>query len=203
MSVQLEAIRAFHRIPLFTSLSEEETYEIVRICRIHRLSEGSWLFRQGDEGRSLYFLESGSLDVVLEKDGREEVVARFGEFDVVGELALIEPAPRSASARATSESVVYEIVASDFDRLKSNGHPAAFKVIRALSRIVCKRIRAVNERIEAELAGAAPPDPSRVSRTATSRRVGASGAHTTAPREESGMFRRIAQRLWRGGNEDG
>ncbi len=99
MSFQLEAVRSLNRLPIFAGMSDEETYEIIRISRIHRVATGETLFVQGDIGRSLFILESGKLAIELEKDdGTRELVAEFGPGDAIGELALIDPEPRSATA---------------------------------------------------------------------------------------------------------
>lgn len=202
MSVQMEAVRAFNRIPLFSSLTEDETYEIVRMCRIHRMAAGRTLFTQGADGRSMYLVESGSVDVILEQDGRDEIVAQLGAYDILGELALVSPAPRSATARITSDAVIYEIVGTDFDGLIQQGHPAAFKLARAVSRIVCRRIRSVNERLEAELAGrpAPPPATGQFSAAGAGRASGATPGFASAS-SDTGMFRKMLSKFWKGGDE--
>lgn len=194
MSVQMEAVRAFNRIPLFSSLTEEETYEVVRMCRIHRVAAGRTLFEQGDDGRSLFLVETGEVDIELERETGHEVVAKLGAYDVVGELALVSPAPRSATARVTADAVVYEISAADFDRLVQQMHPAAFKISRSLSRIVCRRIRSVNERLEAELAGRPAPPPATGDFAAARPDDGSRGVE-----QDTGMFRRMMSRFWKGG----
>lgn len=193
MSVQMEAVRAFNRIPLFSSLSEEETYEVVRMCRIHRMASGRTLFEQGDEGRSLFLVESGGIEILLQRDAGQEVVAHLGAYDVVGELALVSPAPRSATARVVEDSVIYEIVASDFDRLVEQRHPAAFKIARSLSRIVCRRIRNVNERLEAELSGKPAPPPATSDFAEARPEDGSRGKEP-----DTGMFRRMMSKFWKG-----
>lgn len=187
MSMQMQAVRAFHAIPMFATLTEQETYDVLRICRMHKKSAGTILFRQGDPGSGGYLIESGTVDVVLEVEGKREVIARFGAGEVLGELSLIDPAPRSATAVVTADASIYEIPGDEFERLRGQFHPAVFKIIRYLSKVVCVRLRAVNVRIEARLNGRSlEPYESGNFPTARSsegdsvRRVGPTASHSAA-----------------------
>ncbi len=204
MTMQLDAVRAFHAIPMFSSLTSDEAMEILQICRAMRKPAGSVLFRQGERGDSAFIVESGVVDIVLEENARKDVVARLGPGDVVGELALIDPGPRSASAVITEDAVVYELPGEAFRALRDQLRPAAFKVVRHLSRVVCLRLRSVNTRIEALLAGRELP-PVEVSTTRPGRTAASPTVVTEAPEPEPaddapGVLRRVLSRFWSGGN---
>ncbi len=156
---QFNALKEFSKIPVLSQLTDQEVFDFVRLCKVHRLAAGDSLFKQGDEGRSMYIIESGQIDVYLERSAGRELVAEFSELDVIGELSLLEPGLRSATAEARSETVLYEVLGDDFNVMLSQMHPAAYKIVRAVSRIVCRRIRSVNTRIDAELSGGPAPPP--------------------------------------------
>ena len=82
--------------------------------RLLRLPGGEWLFRHGDEGDALYVVLSGRCEVVGE-DG--DVLVALGRGAVLGELALITGAPRSASVRARRDSELLELSRNEFERL--------------------------------------------------------------------------------------
>lgn len=196
-STQLAAVRVFRNLPLFAGLTDTETYDILRICGMETWAPGEVLFRQGDPGHSAVLIESGKIEILLETAaGRREVVARLGPGSVVGELGLIDPAPRSATAVAVEETSAYVLTGPRFDTLRRELNPAAFKVIRSLTRTVCERLRAVNQRIEAELMGAAPPpvttgrfdrlDPKELEAPLPPR----------DPNNDSGFIRRLVGRFW-------
>lgn len=204
MSMQLAAVRAFHAIPMFAALTDEETFEILRICRAHSKPAGTVLFRQGQAGHSAFVIESGTVDIVLDDNSRRAVLARLGPGDVLGELALIDPGLRSATAVVVSDSVLYEIPGEQFNVLREQMSPAVFKVVRHLTRIVCQRLRVVNSRIEAQLAGKEPPplvDPKH------SQRPASQAESTTVvepdPNESSGfgVVKRLLGRFWGTGSD--
>ena len=59
-----------------------------------------FIFREGDPGDCAYIIDSGMVEVSLDKDGRKLVVATLTKGDILGEMAIIDQLPRSASARA-------------------------------------------------------------------------------------------------------
>jgi len=151
MGTQLDAVRSFRKVPIFRTLSDDEMYEIIRLCHVHMFAPGHTLFRQRDHGESAFIIESGQIEIAVENDGVHEVIATLGPSDVLGELSLIEPGARSATAVVTEAAVLYELRGVEFQKLRDALNPAAYKVIRSLSRIVCQRLRGVNERIESHL----------------------------------------------------
>jgi cAMP-dependent protein kinase regulator len=71
--------------------------------------EGDVVFQQGDMGDMMYILHEGSLAVVREKDGTGTVVARLTRGDVVGEMALVDEGPRSATVKAIERSILVPV----------------------------------------------------------------------------------------------
>jgi diguanylate cyclase len=67
------------------------------------LPAGALLFAEGDAGSSAYLLNSGSIEIYLTRDGRDLILATRGPGEIVGEMAIIDNRPRSASARVTAD----------------------------------------------------------------------------------------------------
>lgn len=67
-------------------------------------SAGEVIFRQGYPGDHAYIIKRGEVEIVLENvDGSEEIVATLGEGEMFGEMAVMDDAPRSATARAKTD----------------------------------------------------------------------------------------------------
>lgn len=60
--------------------------------------KGVTLFREGDEGNAAYLVKSGSVEISTVRDGKKVVLTVIGNNQIFGELALIDGAPRSATA---------------------------------------------------------------------------------------------------------
>ncbi len=85
-------------IPLFSELSPEEARRLATFATETSAAEGQILMKQGDYSTDLIAIEEGSADVI--RDGQK--VASLGDGDVIGEMGLIERAPRNADVIATS-----------------------------------------------------------------------------------------------------
>ena len=91
------------RIPLFERMSPEEREELRGMMSQTTLRRGEVLFNEGDSGDRLYILLTGKVKLGhTSVDGRENLLAVLGPGEVVGELTLFDPGPRSTTATAVA-----------------------------------------------------------------------------------------------------
>ncbi len=84
---------------------------------------GEAVFRQGDVGDRVYIVKEGEVEVVREPEepGKPEtIIARLGEGEYFGEMALLSKAPRNATCRAATKLVTLSIDREDFNSLFSS-----------------------------------------------------------------------------------
>jgi NTE family protein len=99
-------------VPLFSGVAPSSCRKLAaRVKHVH-LAAGKWLFHQGDPGDALYVVRAGRLAVVDEE--AEVVLREVGRGDAIGELALLDGSPRAASVRATRDTDLLAIAATDF-----------------------------------------------------------------------------------------
>jgi CRP-like cAMP-binding protein len=99
-------------VPIFSDLSREAFLELTRGMVLHRVPEGEAVIREGEAGNSFYVVASGRLAVSrLDDGGRSVVLARLGEGDFFGEMALLSGAVRSATVTAEADGEVLELPA--------------------------------------------------------------------------------------------
>lgn len=92
------------------------------------------IFRKGDPGASMYIIVEG---VVKVHDG-DMILNQLGERDVFGEMAALDPQPRSASVTAIGEVLLFRMNQADLYKLMQRQPEVARSVIH----ILCQRLRA-------------------------------------------------------------
>ncbi len=92
---------AFERMPLFRDLGSDDLATLVATVRTRRHRRGDVIFRQGDPGDGLYIILSGRVKIsTLGQGGAEAILVTLRPNEFFGALALLDGAPRSASATA-------------------------------------------------------------------------------------------------------
>jgi CRP/FNR family cyclic AMP-dependent transcriptional regulator len=105
---------------------------------------GLHLFRENDRSRELYLIQSGTVRVYRTAGGKEIELATLEKGSVLGEMALIDGKPRSASARALDDCSVIIIDAETFHE-KIRGVPPWFM---SIIRMTSHKIRQANRRLQ-------------------------------------------------------
>ena len=137
-------------VPLFQKLKREHIMDLARASTMSELEEDDLLFEEGDEALDVLFVMSGSIRLTCDPGDIPYIVVGYVTGgDILGEMAVIDPAPRSATARAAKPSVVLHVPADAFNEFLSNGHPVAQALLRGIRSMMTQRIRVLNERIGA------------------------------------------------------
>ena len=97
------------------------------------MEAGRVLFREGDASDAVYFVVSGRLEAITSLGvGSERVLNEMGNGDIVGELGLLDGAPRAATVRAVRDATLARCSAESFERLMSRHAALAFHVARSV-----------------------------------------------------------------------
>lgn len=105
---------------------------------------GDIIFKEGDEGRLMYVLLEGQVDLRVKVDKGEAVIKTVSTpNDFFGEMALIDEKPRSATARAERKTRVLVVDGPSFEAMILQNGKFALKIIKVLS----QRLRSSNDRV--------------------------------------------------------
>src|SRR5690242_20470421 len=131
----MERYSILKHVPLFAELANAELEIVAAQSRRKRYPKGSIVFHEGDHGDCLCVILSGRVKVsLLGARGQEAIVRTLERLDFLGEIALIDDAPRSATVIAMEATEVLEIAREPFLTLVRE-HPAiALKVMAQLAR---------------------------------------------------------------------
>jgi signal transduction histidine kinase len=95
---------------LFSALSPDEFASLKRVTREATFPGGAEIFKEGDGGDVLYIVKSGLVQITaVVADGERQVLSRVPPGEVFGEFAIIDNQPRSATALAEVDTVLYVV----------------------------------------------------------------------------------------------
>jgi len=106
---------------------------------IVRVPAGHALFSEGDEGHLMFVLTTGSAEIIV----NNRVVETLQHGNIVGELGIVSPGPRSASVVATTDC---EFVAVDEKRFQFLVQQTPYFATQVM-RVMAERLRAVNQMV--------------------------------------------------------
>jgi len=130
----LERIMLLREIPIFADLSPEDLKYVAEIAHEEWYPQNTDIFRQGEDGSMMFVIVDGRLQVVRNMDGKDQILAERGPGDFLGEMAIIESAPRSATLHTQSEVRVLAIDDETFKGILRERPNVSFAVLRSLSR---------------------------------------------------------------------
>jgi NTE family protein len=120
-------------VAIFSGLPEDTLAQVTARGEWVDVAAGDWLFREGDPGTGLFVLRSGRLEVVREAGDSEVMIRALSPGAVLGELAVLTGAERSASVRARRDSRLLEISSDAFLALLRSDADFAIGVTRTMA----------------------------------------------------------------------
>lgn len=101
---------------------------------------GEYLIRAGDRGDFAYMIHQGQVQVYTKWAGRKVPLAVLGKTDIVGEMALLDNSPRSATVEALEDTYAVPITLDNLRESMRHNPETALTIIRVL----VKKIRDTN-----------------------------------------------------------
>ena len=97
-------------VPLFSALDSEDQAQLFSMMSTVSFRRGEKLFNEGDPGNCLYLLVDGKVKLGhTSSDGRENLIAILGPGEMIGELTLFDPGPRSGTATAVAPTEMLQL----------------------------------------------------------------------------------------------
>jgi uncharacterized membrane protein len=128
-------------IALFESLTDEDLTALSQRVAAVDYESGDVIFRQGDEGSSLFVIEDGGVEIAYGEGRARVVLASLFTGQYFGELSLFDGSPRSATATASKRSRLIRLDRADLVDFVNKNPAAALRIIAEMS----ERLRQTNE----------------------------------------------------------
>jgi CRP/FNR family cyclic AMP-dependent transcriptional regulator len=147
--VTKEIILFFMGQPIFDRINVEELKVIARHMSAVNLKAGETLFKEADRGNSVYFVVEGELDVIRnsEESGGQVNLATLKTGDSIGEMSIVDDAPRSATIVARTDAQFYFLSKSAFELILEKHAKIGIKILMGLSRLLSTHLRETSRRL--------------------------------------------------------
>ena len=144
-SLLVDKRKLLERVSIFSQLAPRELDQLAEISATKRLRPKQLLMRKGDEGSQVYVIISGRLKVYTAgEEGKESVLRIMDPGEVIGEIALFDGQPRSASVVALEPAALLVIQRRDLIPFLERNPKTAIKLLGALADLV----RRISEQFE-------------------------------------------------------
>jgi ABC-type bacteriocin/lantibiotic exporter with double-glycine peptidase domain len=131
-----------------SSLSAAEKDELARRLSRVRLEAGATLFEQGHPPVGLYLLVEGRVQLEMHEPGLAAFQIYEGHAgDLFGEVSLLDGSPTAARVATLTPVLLWHLPQEIFAHLWRNGDVIAMRLAIALGRLVCERLRRLNDRL--------------------------------------------------------
>lgn len=136
------------KVPAFADLSARELRGVAAIVHKREYKAGEPVFYQGDPGLGMYIIQEGEVSIrIAEHEGEDKELAVLTEGDFFGELALLDEAPRSASAVCHTDCLLIGFFRTDLFELIERQTDLGIKIVLKLAEILALRLRKTDKEL--------------------------------------------------------
>jgi len=138
------------KVPIFSDLKKGELREFERIIHQRHYQKNEVIFYEGEPGLGMYVIESGSVKIYKDYDDNtlKEELATLRVGDFIGEMALLDESPRSATALANEDTTLLGLFRPDFFNLVDKKPRLGNKILLKLAQMIAERLRLSNEELQ-------------------------------------------------------
>ncbi|MCW8826869.1 MAG: cyclic nucleotide-binding domain-containing protein [Gammaproteobacteria bacterium] len=140
-TTQKAVIHILRKLPLFSGLMDDEYKLLMSVCHLIELPRQKILFHADEAGHEIYLLLNGKIEIKAINSGHLGII-HPGE--VVGEMAVVRDALRSATATAIEDSLLFRINQSDLDLLLGKSPRVSYLIMKNIARELAERLATSN-----------------------------------------------------------
>ena len=129
-------------LPWAQDLEYQDIFTMSGYFKSYLLEEGQVLFDEGSTEAYMVIVLKGKVNIMkTTSDEGSKVITSMRAGKVFGEISLLDSGPRSASARAQTETIIYALSEEQFNKMQSEHPRIALLLVLKISKIVSQRLR--------------------------------------------------------------
>lgn len=133
--------------PFFVDLTDDELKVLAKIMNKKDFKTGDTIFRESEEGASLYVLKKGEVKACkTAPDGEAFTLTIMKDGEIFGEMSFLDGRPRSATLVAISDVETYVLDRDDFEGIIDENPRLVYKLMRNIVFTIHSIVRGMNSR---------------------------------------------------------
>jgi CRP/FNR family transcriptional regulator, cyclic AMP receptor protein len=150
-SPELDRIKFLKTVAFFNELSDRQLKTVSDILFDRKYETDELIFEEGQPGAALFLILDGKVAVEMRRENHTTILAILERGEFLGEMALLDEAPRSANARSLERTHTLALYRNDLSQLIQRDPQTACQIYRALAHIVGDRLRSTNQLMQMEI----------------------------------------------------
>ena len=129
-------------IPMFDQIKADDLKVVARHMNFMDFEQKEIIFSEGDKGDFICFITKGVLDVFKKNDkGNEVIIASLIRGRSLGEMAIIDDFPRSATVRSKTRSTLLILTRKGFEQILEQHPQIGIKLLKGLAKLLSMNLR--------------------------------------------------------------
>lgn len=133
---------------IFKNFDDKEIEQFLSHTEKKTFSTDTVIFNEHDSADTMYFIESGAVEVFIERKGKTIALATLKEGDFFGEMAILRREDRSASIKTLDECSVLALDRQTVLDIISRDGLLAAKFLFNLAEVIAERLTETNKEVE-------------------------------------------------------
>lgn len=139
--------KVLREMSFFVDLSDDEIKVISKVISKKNYKTGEIIFKDNEDGSSLYVIKRGEVKACkAAPDGELMTLTMMKDGDIFGEMSFLDERPRSATIIAISNTEVYCIDKSDFEKMVDTNPRMVYKILKNIIFTIHTIVRGMNTR---------------------------------------------------------
>jgi CRP/FNR family cyclic AMP-dependent transcriptional regulator len=140
-----EILKLLREVELFDGLTDADLKMVAALCKVRKYRAGDLLTEQGKNGRELYIISDGLVEVIVHEPTSDRVILNLGTGQLIGEMSLVDQGPRSATVKAVHDPTIVQVIRyKDFESLCKQDTNIGYRVMQNLAADLSFKLRHSN-----------------------------------------------------------
>ncbi|MGH8500942.1 MAG: cyclic nucleotide-binding domain-containing protein [Gammaproteobacteria bacterium] len=148
----MRRLKLLQDMPVFGGVRNDILTFLLQLAPVIRVCIGDFFFHEGDDARSMFVLEEGTVAIFKTWKGRSVALGHLRQGDCFGEMALIDLFPRSASVQADEDCLAIELSSATLFEVYNRDLEQFTLIQMNVARELSRRLRSADERLFRALA---------------------------------------------------